>query len=298
MASETFVVTGATGNIGSELVKKLLAAGKEVRAIARSKDKLAALGAVEARAGSLDDRDFLTGAFEGATAVFAMIPPNYATADPRAEQKKQADALAAALGDSGVKRIVTLSSVGADLRDKTGPIAGLHEFEKLVDKLQAARVVHLRAGYFIRNFLGNIGLIKSAGINGSSLRGDLPVAVVATKDIAAVAFEELTTPRSEAHAVRYVLGPRDYTMGEATRILGAAVGKPDLAYVAFDAPDFRAGLLGAGFSAKLADLYVEMLAAFNAGLVKVEPRSAKNTTQTTLEEFAKTTFAPAYSAGG
>ncbi|MEZ0228865.1 MAG: NAD(P)H-binding protein [Planctomycetota bacterium] len=296
MASETVVVTGATGNIGSELVKKLLAAGKNVRAVGRSKDKLAALGKVDPRTGSTDDRNFLTDAFRGATAVFAMIPPNHQAQDTRAEQKKQGEALTAALRDSGVSRVVTLSSVGADRPDKTGPIVGLHDFEKSVDRLQGLKVVHLRPAYFMENLLGTVGLIKSAGINGSALKGDVAISMVATKDIAQVAFDELTTPRREARAIRYVLGPRDYTMSEATKILGAAIGKPDLHYVTFPEPEFKAGLIGHGFPAKLAEMFAEMLGAFNAGLIKTDARAATNTTPTTLEDFAKSTFAPSYSA--
>ncbi len=291
MASETFVVTGATGNIGAELTRKLLAAGKSVRALARNEEKLAALGqGVEARTGSLDDRAFLIDAFRGATAVFAMIPPNYATSDPRVEQRRQAEAIAAAVRESKVKRVVALSSVGAELPDRTGPIAGLNVFEELLDRIPGVKVVHLRAAYFMENHLGSIGLIKSAGINAGMLHADLPIAMVATRDIAAVAFEELTTPRTEGRAVRYVLGPRDYTMSEATRILGAALGKPDVKYVESSEGDFKAALLGHGFSEKLADLFVEMLRAFNTGLIRVEQRSAKNTTPTTLEEFVKGAF--------
>jgi hypothetical protein len=96
--------------------------------------------------------------------------------------------------------------------------------------------------------------------------------------------------------VRYLYGPRDYTMTEVTRILGASIGKPDLKYVEFPDAVFRKGLIRGGLTPNAADLAVEINRGIDSGVVKAEPRSRTNTTPTTLEEFAKTTFAPAFGA--
>jgi uncharacterized protein YbjT (DUF2867 family) len=290
------VVTGASGHIGFELAQRLLSSGDAVRAVARGADKLAPLGArgADVRTGSLEDRAFLSQVFRGANAVFAMIPPNYTAQDPRKEQKKIAESLVAAVRECGVKKVVALSSIGAEVPEKTGPIAGLHVFEGLLDKVPGLDVVHLRAGYFMENHLGSLGLIKSAGINGSAIKPDLPMTMVATRDIAAVAAEYLAKLDFQGRTVRYVLGPRYYTMTETTRILGAAIGKPDLKYVQFPEADFKKGLAGAGFTEAMADMFVEMIRGLNSGLIKGETRSKTNTTPTTLDEFAKTVYAPAW----
>ncbi len=86
-------------------------------------------------------------------------------------------------------------------------------------------------------------------------------------------------------------------MAEVTRILGASVGKPDLKYVEFPDAVFRKGLIsGGGLTPNAADMAIEINRGIDCGLVKAEPRSAANTTPTTLEEFARTTFAPAFRA--
>ena len=64
-----------------------------------------------------------------------------------------------------VPRVVTLSSVGADLPTGTGPILGLRAMEERFNQIPGIHIVHLRPGYFLENVLPNIGLIKSAGIN-------------------------------------------------------------------------------------------------------------------------------------
>jgi uncharacterized protein YbjT (DUF2867 family) len=290
------VVTGATGHVGRELALRLLAAGQSVRAVARSAEKLRPLGArgAELRPGSLDDRAFVADVCRGAAGVFGMIPPNFSSAEPRAEQRKVAENLAAAIRDSGVKHVVALSSVGADLPDRNGPIAGLHDFEAALDAVPGLDRVHLRAAYFMENHLGSIASIRKGGINAGAWKPDRAFPMVATRDIAAAAAGYLESLGFEGRNVRYVLGPRDYHMREATRILGAAIGRPDLAYVEVPEADSRKAFVGAGFSPSMADLYVEMVRAFNAGLIKAEPRSQANTTPTTLEEFAKTVFAPAF----
>ena len=97
--------------------------------------------------------------------------------------------------------------------------------------------------------------------------------------------------------MREVLGPRDYTLREATSIRGAAISKPDLSYAQFPNDDFKKGLEGAGFSADVARNFVEMNAAFNTGMLQnTFKRTASNTTPVTLEQFACEVFAPAFKA--
>jgi uncharacterized protein YbjT (DUF2867 family) len=146
----------------------------------------------------------------------------------------------------------------------------------------------------MENHLANIGLIKSAGVNGGTIKADRRFPMVASRDIGAVVAETLAGRAFSGRSVRYVLGPRDYSPAEATRVLGAAIGRPDLKYVEFPEADARQGMIGAGLSASVADMFLEMNRALSAGLIKVEPRTAANTTSTTLEEFAKTVFAPAF----
>jgi uncharacterized protein YbjT (DUF2867 family) len=292
-------ITGATGNIGKALADRLLQRGVKIRAVARSAEKLAPLTAkgAEAFVGDLENTAFLAGAFRGAAAVFAMIPPHYNVPDLRADQRRIAASLAEALNSARVPRVVALSSIGADLPSNTGPIAGLHGFEETLKSVPGLSVAALRPAFFMENHLASIPLMKSAGINGSAIRADVALAMIATRDIATVASEYLIAPTFAGYAVRELLGPRDYTLREATSILGAAIGKPDLAYVEFSHEDFHKGLLGAGFSASAADALLEMYAAFNVGRIQgTVRRNASNTTPTTLEEFAREVFAPAYRA--
>jgi uncharacterized protein YbjT (DUF2867 family) len=295
----TYVVCGATGNVGSRLAKSLLEAGVPVRAVGRERVRLGPLAAIGAEPwpGDLEDAKFLSKVFSGAGAVFAMIPPKYDTPDVVSYQSAISKALVSALQNARVPRVVTLSSIGADLTDGTGPIRGLHDLEKKLDRLGNAEVVHLRAAYFMENHLWNVPVIREHGVNGSPIRPDAPIPMVATMDIADEAARLLVGKTLSGPSVRYLLGPRTLTMTEATRILGYAIGKPDLGYIQYPEEESRKTMSGMGMSDSVVEALLEMHRGFNAGRIRpTQERNASNTTPTTLEEFAQTVFARLYRA--
>jgi uncharacterized protein YbjT (DUF2867 family) len=285
MSQELYVVTGATGNVGRELTRILVSKGKKVRAVARGLEKLKALPGAEPFAASLEDPSAMGKAFTGATAVFAMIPSKYDEPDFRAYQNKVSYAIASGIASSGVRRVVHLSSMGAQSPNGGGPINGLYDSENRLNAL-SADVLHLRPAFFMENNLGSIGMIKGQGFNGGGMKADIAIPMVATRDIAAAAAEGMLGGE-KGKVVRELLGPREYSMLQATAILGKAIGKPDLKYVEFPMAGVKPALKGMGMSDSAADLFVEMINGFNnRTIVPVEKRGPRNTTPTTLEEFA------------
>jgi uncharacterized protein YbjT (DUF2867 family) len=132
-----------------------------------------------------------------------------------------------------------------------------------------------------------ITVIKHEGINEDSVAPDLAVPMIATRDIADVAAKALKARDWEGVVVRELLGPRDLTYSEATRILGERIGKPDLNYVQISYAEMAKALVQAGLSESFAGLYVEMTRSFNEGKVKPsEDRKPENTTPTRFEDFA------------
>jgi len=284
------VITGATGNIGKKITERLLSRGKKVRAIARHADRLKELEGkgAEAFVGSVEDAAAMTEAFMGAEAVFTMIPPNYAAKDFRRYQNQVSQALAEAIEKSSVKHVVNLSSLGAHRPDKLGPINGLYDHEQRLNKLKGVNILHLRPTYFMENQLMNIGLIKKMGINGTPLKEDLRFPMIATQDVAAEAAERLAKRDFQGSSVKELLGQRDLTMAEATKIFGAAINKPDLKYVQFPYEDAEKAMTGMGLSPDIARLFIEMNRGFNEGMAKpTQGRNPQTTTPTSIEEFAK-----------
>jgi len=292
------VIAGATGKTGSKLTEILMKEGHKVRVIGRDAEKLKGFTTkgAEAAVGNITDTAFLTRAFTGAEAVFALMPPNFVAADFRAYQEKIGVSIVDAIKGSGVKYVVNLSSQGAHLPDRTGPIKGLHDQEERLNRLAGVNVLHLRPTYFMENLLMNIDMIRKMNIMGSAVRGDVRFAMIATKDIAAYAAERLVKRDFTGKSVADLLGERDLSLNEAAGIIGKKLGKPDLAYVTFPYEDAEKGMVAMGLTADLSRLYIEMSRALNDGLFAVSiPRTKENTTPTTFESFADL-FAAAYQA--
>lgn len=292
-----YVITGATGNTGRVAAEKLLATGAKVRVIGRDAKRLERLSqkGAEAVVADMTDAAALEKAFSGARAVYAVMPPNITAADVRAYQERVTDSLAAAIRNNQIPYAVALSSTGADKTYGTGPVMGVHSLEKKLAAIDGLNVLSLRCGYFMENLLPQVGIIQSLGFMAGPIRVDVPLPMIATSDIGAAAAESLAKLDFVGMQTRELLGARHVTYPEAAKIIGAAVGKPDLAYRQVPASILKPAMVKMGMSSNMVDLLLEMADALNTGHMKSqEPRSARNSTATTLEAFVAEVFAPAY----
>ncbi len=292
-----YVVLGASGNTGSVVANTLLDKGKRVRVVGRDSKKLARFVSRGAEAAVADaaDAGALTRAFAGAEGVYALIPPNATSENYRRFQDEVSEAMATAIEASDVKYIVTLSSVGADKAEKTGPVAGLHFMEERFADIPEINVLHLRAGYFMENTLAQVGIIHSFGMMAGPLRADLPLRMIATKDIGAVAADALAQFNFTGQASRELLGQRDVTYTEVARIVGTAIGRPALAYIQLPAEQVIMAMTQMGMSRNFASLICEMSDSQNNGYTQpLEARSESNTTPTSFETFVEEAFLPAF----
>ncbi len=285
-----YTLMGATGNIGGRAASNLLSEGKKVRVIGRSGKKLEELVSkgAEPAIGDALDTDFLSKAFSGSEAVFVMIPPNYEAEDFFQFQYDVSRSTVNAISVSGVKKVVFLSSVGAELPDNNGPIKGLHSAEKMLNDLSDVDVMHLRAAFFMENLFTYIPIIKSKGINGGPYKKDAKIAMVATKDIGDVVSRMLINSTFTGKNVNYLLGERDVSFGEFTHIFGSKIGMADLQYIETSYDDAKNGMLQTGMREDHADIFIEMIRSLNDGLIKpLEERNESNTTETSIEEFSE-----------
>jgi uncharacterized protein YbjT (DUF2867 family) len=225
------VVTGSLGHISKPLAIELVEKGHQVTVISSKVEKqkdIEALGATAA-IGSMEDVDFLTATFTGADAVYTMIAggnffnPNF---DPMDYYSKISHNYAQAIQQSGVKRVVHLSSIGAHLDKGVGLIRMHCLAEDVLSRLPDVALTFMRPVGFHYNLLVFLSGLKARGTMSSNYGGDDVIPWVAPKDIAAAIAEEITTPRADKKVI-YVAS-EELTCNEVAGILGAAIGKPDL----------------------------------------------------------------------
>jgi uncharacterized protein YbjT (DUF2867 family) len=292
-----YTVLGASGNIGSIITKALLEKGEKVRVVGRHAGKLQQFvqRGAEAVVADVTDVDALTKAFNGARAAFLMIPPYMTSQDYRAEQERVSDSTTAAVKATGLQYAVNLSSIGAQAPAGTGPIVGVHNSENKLNAIDRLNVLHLRPAYFFENHLAGLNMIEMMGIYGGALRADLQIPMIATRDIGVFAAERLLKLDFNGKQTRELHGERDLSMNEVAAVMARNLNKPDLRYVQFPYEEVEKVLLQMGTPPKTAALYTEMFQGINTGTyTALEPRSAANTTPTTIESFIKDVFAPAY----
>ncbi len=289
-------IMGATGKVGGKIAENLIKMGEPVRLVARSADRLRPFVGKQAVAfaGDANNTEFLVKAFKDADTVFTLIPPNPTTNNFMQYANRIVESIARALEILKVKHVVNLSSVGAELSAGTGPIKGLHDMEERLNRIKGLNVMHLRPAYFMENLLWSIDLIRSKGINGNSIRGDLKIPMIATRDVAAYAADRLVKKDFTGSSIRYLQGQRDLSIIEATEIIGRKIGKPGLSYVIFPYDEAEKSMMAMGLSPDMSRLYIEMSKAFNEGRITFEKRTKENTTATSFEAFCDEVFVPVY----
>lgn len=286
------IVTGSLGHISQPLTKELVRKGHQVTVISSDSEKrkdIEALGA-KAAIGSLEDADFVAASFTGANSVYAMIPPNDyfdQSLDLPAYYRRIANNYAQAIEQSGVKRAIYLSSIGAHLEKGSGIIIGHYDGEAIMDKLSDVAITFMRPTAFFYNLYGYVEMIKNAGLIAANYGADDVIPWVAPADIAAAIVEELEMPPTD-RKVRYVASD-ERSGSDTARVLGVAIGKPDLKWIIISGEEMQKGLETAGMNPRIAAGLVEMYDSLHSGLFLEDyyRHQPEVLGKTKLEDFAK-----------
>jgi uncharacterized protein YbjT (DUF2867 family) len=271
-----YVVLGANGNTGSVAATTLLEAGKQVRVVARDAGKLEALRAKGAEVMTADvlDADSLAKAFAGAEGAYLLTPPDNTSNDLVGRGKKIIDGYVTALGKTGVKHAVLLSSVGAQVAGGTGPIMITHYAEATLPKVSGTTFTFLRAAYFMENILANAWPIKNDGVLPVFGGGEAyPFPMVATRDIGRVAAEALLAPPAQTRWIE-LAGPKEYSFVDAAAEAGKIVGR-DVKPTVLPMAQLKPTFMQFGISENVAGLYEEMMTAFGSGKVGWEGKGSQ-----------------------
>lgn len=287
-------ITTPTGKVGSALTERLLGTSHELVILARDPKRVKALAdrGVAIKQGSLDDRSYVTDATRGVDVLLLVVPPDYASSDHRAFQNHVADAAVAAVTTNKIPRVVFLSSVGAHAGDGFGPVSGLSDVEKKLQKTHA-HLTLLRPTYFMENFLGSARAIATQGAVFLPVPGSVRLPFIATADIAKFGAQRIQDARWTGNSVMELVGPEDVSFDEAAQALGIAVGKK-VAHIECTADQMVEALSGIGISKSVALSYAELYARIREG--RLVPEAKPRRGETTFKTFAKTVFGRAYQA--
>lgn len=268
----SYVVTGATGQVGSAVIRYLSSKSLPVRAVVRSKEKAESLKTanIDAVVADLNDVQALTEAFKQAKGVFLMNPPAYESEDMHLLASSISKTFETAVRAANVSRIVILSSIGAERTSDTGNILTTHVMENTL-KNAAAQVIVIRPAWFMENWKNSILAIKSghSTVLGSMLQKlDRSIPQVATDDIGQVIADYLTRTDFEVNEnlIVELEGPEAYSPNEIARIVSDALGRNVLP-AAMSEEMIRFICDKHGCSQKSTENWLEMVRAFDDGTI-------------------------------
>jgi len=279
-----YVITGATGHVGSVAAEALLARGKSVRIVVRDAAKAEHLRALGAQVfiADLTDQGALARAVRGAEGVFLLSPPDLGARDFIAERKRLTERQIGTLAAESVPHVVLLSSIGAHHASGTGPILSVHNAET---QLYAAGLAAtcVRAGYFVENWAAVVPAVKGDGVLPSFIAADRRVPSVSTPDIGQVVAQALIDGPRDVRVIE-LSGPRDLSPNDVAQAFSRLLGKP---VKVVEAPLEAAvpTFTSFGASENIANLFREMYQCIAEGKLVPEGRElvrGKTELETTL----------------
>jgi uncharacterized protein YbjT (DUF2867 family) len=211
----TYLITGATGTIGSRVVERFLARGDRPRIFVRDVEKARARFGhrVDVVVGDLADAGSLHSALKGIDAVFLVNSgPELASRDAAAAKAAKA---------AGVKHLVKLSSMDAQQDVGTGT---WHACGESAIRVSGIVFTFVQPTGFMSNALEWATSIKAEGLVRAPTGGGR-IPFIHPDDIAAVATKVLTTPEYHGESLP-ITGPEALSYAEMTAKIGEAVGKP------------------------------------------------------------------------
>jgi uncharacterized protein YbjT (DUF2867 family)/predicted ester cyclase len=253
------LITGATGNIGRELVMQLAQTGKPfavmVRNAAKAQQMMGQVPGIKIVEGDVNKTLTLPKALEGIERAFLLTPSDYRQVE---QQRNFINAAKAA----GVKHIVKLSVVGA-APDAPAQLMRWHAQSERELEQSGIAWTHIRPHVFYQYWLQLVYPINMTGGFYASLKENVPLPAIDIRDIAAVAVRCLTEPGHEGKIYR-LTGPEALTNVQVAEKIGKVMGKP-VSYSYMPPEHTKAGMMQMGMQPWFVDFVVGMDEAYSTG---------------------------------
>lgn len=288
------VITAPTSKIGRQVLERVLESGEDIRVIARDPQRIpeAIRERVEVIQGSHADRGIVNRAFEGADAMFWLVP-----ADKQAESVYDAYVrfsipAADAIVRHRVGRVVAISALGRGLQRYAGNISASLAMEDLL-RSTGVNFRALTLPSFMDNMLRQLPFMKKEGVIRFTLPGDQKNPTVATCDIAAEASRLLLDREWSGQESLALLGPEDLSFEDMAEILSEVLGTP-IRFERMTLDSYKQLFLGIGYSEAMAQSMADMDIAGADGINNALQRTPENTTPTSFRQWAATVLKPAF----
>jgi uncharacterized protein YbjT (DUF2867 family) len=286
----TYLVAGVSGHTGAVVAQSLLDQKQKVRVLVRdaAKGERWKKRGAEVAVGNVEDAHALAAGLRGVDAAYLLVPPPPTDASGiLARSQRIVDAFAQTVSGSHLKHVVFLSSVGAQHKDGTGIVQGLHTAEETLKTLKVP-FTFLRPSSFMENWTSLLEPARGGHLP-TFLPADFQYPQVATHDIGLLAAA-LIGEHPKAHRAVELAGPVEASPKDVAAVLSKLLGS-EVTVVANPVSEMAKAMQGFGFSAEMAGLYQGLTEGILSGRVAFEHpetvRRGKQTLEQTLGALLK-----------
>jgi len=291
------VITTPTGQIGRQVLDRVLDSGEAARVIARDPSQLSAhvRDHAEVVPGSHGDAGAITKALAGADRMFWLVPPP-PFSHPASAERYYLDftrSACQAAASQGV-RVVGVSTLGHGYQGKAGLLSAALAMDQLI---QDTGVTYraLALPFFMENLLRQAQEMKEQGTFSMANAASRPLPLVATGDVAAAAAALLLDTSWTGQASVPVASPDNLTPDDMAGVISDALGRT-VRYRQVPVADRQAAMLQRGASQAMAQDMAEMTEAQNDGIYDAEPRDPASAAATSFRQWCQDTLKPAVQA--
>ncbi len=238
-AAPLILITAATGQVGGQAARELLASGRRVRVLVRDPSRAVGLERAELVVGSFESDDAVTRAVDGVDTMLLAGRDSPEAVEQQRVVLRHATA-------ARVRQILKLSAIGAR---SDSPISLMRDHDEVDEHLRAsgASWTLVKPHLFLQNLLRAVPAIRRDGVLRAAM-GDDRYPMIDTRDIGSVCAAILADPEAHIGATRVLTGPKAVSYGEVASVF-AAVGGRAVRYQPVDADDEERRLLAAGMPA-------------------------------------------------
>lgn len=278
------IILGAAGQVGSQVVRELHRKCEPVTAVVRNRESAVPCDGIETRVADLSDGAALKEIFREGRTVFLLTPENPSSDDVIGNARKLIASYHEAIRDSGIRKIVGLSSMGAQHPAGTGNLVMSYLLEHAFSDIPVQQVF-IRPAYYYSNWLGFGEIAQETGVLPSFLPINLKIPMTAPSDVAGFIASVLMDNRKTERGTFEIAGPSLYSPSDVASVLGGLFHKPVTAHQ-IPPEQWKESLIRAGFSENATDNLILMTQAVIDGKARPElPEDKVIRLPTSLKEF-------------
>jgi uncharacterized protein YbjT (DUF2867 family) len=279
------IILGASGQVGSAVVKNLIDKGEPVKGIVRNEHKASALkkDGAEYAIADASNLQSLKKAFKDGDTIFVLTPETGKEENVLAETGKILENYLRAIEDSPVQKIVGLSSIGAQHDKGTGNLLMSYMLEHAFTDLKVEKVF-VRPAYYFSNWLAYADIAKETGVLPTFFPEDFSLPMISPQDVAEF-LANVISGKQKNEGIYELTGAAEYSSEEVASAFSKKIGKK---ITAKQTPrnQWEEALSKIGFSKDGIKNFIEMTQAVIDGKAKPEQNGiAQIKTKTTLEKF-------------